>query len=160
MSALSMMSLTLTGWWRIWNSCHTCRPCSWCPLHWLADDVFNTFATHLGLVHDVPDTDWLVTYLTLLPHMSTSFMMSLTLIGWWRIWHFWLTYRPCSWCPWRKQPGKKWQHSRSCCRDFQTSIFSRQDQKSIGKKEAVCLYLIPFPSIGPVVLLRFGISGC
>ena len=30
--------------------------------------------------------------------------------------------------------ARKWQHSHSCFRDFQTSIFNEQDKKSSEKK--------------------------
>ena len=54
----------------------------------MARDVFDTFATHAGLGHEVTDTDcW----------------------------------------------AGKWRHSRSCFRDFQTSIFDKHVQKSSGK---------------------------
>ena len=55
------------------------------------------------------------------------------------------TFRLCSWRNWYRQLVTKQQHSQSSIRDYQTSIFNRQDQKSSENLLCVliCFYCIP-----------------
>ena len=71
----------------------------------------------------------------------------------WRIWYFSHTFLSCSWRHWYKLLGTKWQHLRSCFRDFRASVMNTQDQKSSEN----CCFFSPFIQIGPVVLIRFGL---
>ena len=89
------------GSWRIWHFCYTFQPCSW--HHWRrrfmmyltlllhipalfmtsltrrVHDIFDTFATHSSLVHDITDTE-----------------------GSWCIWHSCYTFQLCSWRHWQR----------------------------------------------------------
>ena len=49
----------------------------------------------------------------------------------------------------------RWQHSRSCFRDFQPPIFNKRDEKWRSGRGCLCLTCIPFLSTRHVMLLRF-----
>ena len=59
--------------------------------------------------------------------------------------YFCHAFRPCSWRHWHRRLGTKCQHSQSCFRDFQTSIFNNQGQKSSAQLPfCVCLFVCLF----------------
>ena len=90
---------------------------------------------------------WLMTYLILLPHMLTLFVMSLIQTAGHKMsvvckliqpdLHVAICYltplrllsQPCLWHHQYKLLGTKWQHSLSCFREFHMLIFNKQDEK-------------------------------
>ena len=61
---------------------------------------------------------------------------------------FYARGRPCRWRHIHRMPGTKWQRSRPCLGDFQTSIFHQLGHKSADNLLWVSLYFIPVLSIG------------
>lgn len=70
-------------------------------------------------------------------------------------WYFSHTCHPCLWRHWYGLSNTKWQHSRSSFRDFESSKFSKQDEKSSGK-QLCALSKNPPLWIGPVRLIGLG----
>lgn len=65
------------------------------------------------------------------------------------------TCHPCLWRHWYGLSDTNWQHSRSFFRDFESSKFSKQDEKS-SKKQLSALSKNPPLWIGPVRLIGLG----
>ena len=62
----------------------------------------------------------------------------------------------CSWCHRHRLTNTKWQCSSLCFHDFQMWIFFNKPDYKIDKTTipALSVFLIPFLSIGPVILLH------